>query len=93
MEKSFKEIFRSLVEGPEPSMRDVLHHTPMGKDRRALIKKHFEENPDTRVSVNTSWTRQVKLDNDLKFLIKKGFLKQIKSHWPNGSHNTYLIKA
>jgi len=77
----------------ELTISDVLHSMPMGKDRRKLIKKHFEENSEYKLRVNTQWTRQVKLDSDLKFLIKKRFLKQIKTHWPNGSHDTYLIKV
>jgi predicted AAA+ superfamily ATPase len=94
MEKPFREIFQSLVEGPKPSLTKILHYMPMGKDRRALIKKHFEENPEARISVNARWTRQVKLDSDLKFLIKRGFLKQTKDRYFSGVHHkTYLIKA
>ena len=68
----------------------------MGKDRRALIQEWFKRNPNSKILVNARWTRQVKLDSDLKSLIKRGFLKQIKEYYPSfrgGHHKTYLIKA
>lgn len=63
-----------------------------GKDRRKFIVDWFNNNPNGRCYVNCKYRPQVKYDPDLKYLIRKGFLK-VKREGTRTSRNTYLVKV
>lgn len=72
--------------------RDAIYNMPMGKDRRKILKWYFDLVPEYQLPVDRQWCRQVKDDSDLKYLIKKGFLKKIRQHWGT-SNKSYLVKS
>ena len=51
---------------------------PYGKHRRKIIKDWFDNNPNGRLHVNCKYRPQLNDDSDLRYLIKKGFLKQCR---------------
>lgn len=81
---------------------------PYGKERRAAIKKMFNDVPDGDIAelcVNMKYRPQIKSDPDLRKLIKDGFLKQIRVNQyahirthkgpfkKPGQRRTFLVKA
>ncbi len=64
----------------------------LNSKRRAAIVKWFNENPDASICVNRKWCIQIKYDADLKFLVKTGFIKQVRRGSPR-SRYTFLVKA
>ena len=67
--------------------------TDYGKERRKFIVDWFNNNPEGRYYVNCKYRPQVKDDPDLKYLIRKGFLKAEREGYTRTSRKTYLVKV
>lgn len=76
-------------------MIDYLYvpYTAYGKERRNFIKDWFNTHPDGRYAVNCRHRPQVKVDPDLKKLIRIGFLKQMREHTSRFHAKTFLVKT
>ena len=70
----------------------ILHYTTEGKERRLAIVDYLETNPDYKIYINRKYWRQIRLDSDLKKLVKKGILKQYRDGLPCSRHS-YLVLA
>lgn len=73
---------------------EVLRMAPGALRRTELLKKLQE--PDfgmTGVPVNNKWQQQMRLDRDLRYLVKKGKLMQIRhaAGKRGGRGQTYLV--
>lgn len=67
---------------------------PYGKERRAVIMRHFESTPNAAYVVNRRYRPQLKDDPDLQKLIRTGKLKRIrKGNWNNRCRSTILVKS
>jgi hypothetical protein len=64
-----------------------------GKHRRKIIVDLFNNTPDAAYRVNCKYRPQLKDDPDLRYLIRKGFLKlKRQDRWSTRSRITFLIK-
>lgn len=58
------------------TLSNILHHFPEGKDRRQALLSYLNNNPDAKIYINRKYCRQLRLDSDLKKLVKSGVLKR-----------------
>jgi hypothetical protein len=69
----------------------IIFHLPYGKERRVRLLEYIRSTESKCMWVNGRYQVQVKQDTDLKYLLKKGILKQCRTEAWGNKRQTYLM--